>query len=59
MADTSAAVAKRITRYLADVEAAGNEDEVGDVRDRMAIITDTAMGDILAQPGLDLRDAIQ
>ena len=59
MADTSAEVSKRITRYLADVEGAGNEDDVGDVRDRMAIITDTAMGEILARPGLDLRHAIQ
>lgn len=57
-ADASAEVAARISRYLTDVAAADNEKDVGDIRDRLAIITDTAMGQILAQPGLNLREAI-
>lgn len=51
--------AARVLRYLADVEANGNEKDVGDVRDRLAIITDTAAGQVLAAGGITLEDAIR
>lgn len=59
MATVNAPVAERISRYLNDIEASKNSEDVGDVRDRLAVITDTAMGDILAQDGLNLKQAIQ
>ncbi|MDY6213511.1 MAG: type IV secretion system DNA-binding domain-containing protein [Schaalia hyovaginalis] len=55
----SAENAARVSRYLADVEANGNEKDVGDVRDRLAIITDTAAGRVLAAGGMTLDDAIR
>ncbi len=58
MADTGAEVSKMIARYVANFDDDSNPD-VGDVADRIAIITDTQLGKILATPGLILKEAIQ
>lgn len=51
---------QRIDRYLADVKASKSVADVGDVRDRLAVITETDAGRILDDPnGLDLRAAIE
>lgn len=51
---------QRIDRYLADVKASKSVADVGDVRDRLAVITETDAGRILDDPnGLDLRNAIE
>ena len=40
----SPSVAASLTRYLDDLDASKNEGDVGDVRDRVAVIVDTAAG---------------
>ena len=55
----SPAVAASLTRYLGDLEAAKNEGDVGDVRDRIAVIVDTAAGHILDAAGFQLEQAIR
>lgn len=55
----SPAVAASLTRYLADLDAAKNEGDVGDVRDRIAVIVDTAAGHILDAAGFQLEQAIR
>lgn len=55
----SPAVAASLTRYLADLDATGNEGDVGDVRDRVAVIVDTAAGRILDANGFTMEQAIR
>lgn len=55
----SPAVAASLTRYLADLDAAKNEGDVGDVRDRVAVIVDTAAGHILDANGFTMENAIR
>lgn len=55
----SPAVAASLTRYLADLDATGNEGDVGDVRDRVAVIVDTAAGRILDATGFTMEQAIR
>lgn len=55
----SPAVAASLTRYLGDLEAANNEGDVGDVRDRVAVIVDTAAGRALDATGFQLEQAIR
>ena len=55
----SPAVAASLTRYLADLDASKNEGDVGDVRDRIAVIVDTAAGHILDAAGFQLEQAIR
>ena len=52
-------VARSLTRYLADLDAAKNEGDVGDVRDRVAVIVDTAAGRALDATGFQLEQAIR
>ena len=54
----SPAVAASLRRYLADLDAAKNEGDVGDVRDRIAVIVDTAAGHILDANGFTMENAI-
>lgn len=55
----SPAVAASLTRYLDDLDASKNEGDVGDVRDRVAVIVDTAAGDILDANGFTMENAIR
>lgn len=55
----SPAVAASLTRYLAELDAAKNEGDVGDVRDRVAVIVDTAAGHILDATGFTMENAIR
>lgn len=55
----SPAVAASLTRYLGDLEAANNEGDVGDVRDRVAVIVDTAAGRALDASGFTMEQAIR
>lgn len=55
----SPSVAASLTRYLADVDASKNEGDVGDVRDRVAVIVDTSAGHILDATGFQLEQAIR
>ena len=55
----SPAVAASLTRYLDDLDASKNEGDVGDVRDRVAVIVDTAAGDILDANGFTMEQAIR
>lgn len=55
----SPAVAASLTRYLADLDAAKNEGDVGDVRDRVAVIVDTAAGRALDASGFTMESAIR
>lgn len=55
----SPAVAASLTRYLADLDASKNEGDVGDVRDRVAVIVDTAAGHILDASGFTMENAIR
>ena len=55
----SPAVAASLTRYLDDLDASKNEGDVGDVRDRVAVIVDTAAGDILDATGFTMEQAIR
>ena len=55
----SPAVAASLTRYLADLDAAKNEGDVGDVRDRVAVIVDTDAGRTLDATGFQLEHAIR
>lgn len=54
----SPAVAASLTRYLADLDASKNEGDVGDVRDRVAVIVDTAAGRALDASGFTMEQAI-
>lgn len=55
----SPSVAASLTRYLDDLDASKNEGDVGDVRDRVAVIVDTAAGDILDANGFTMEQAIR
>lgn len=55
----SPTVAASLTRYLGDLEAANNEGDVGDVRDRVAVIVDTAAGRALDATGFTMEQAIR
>ena len=55
----SPSVAASLTRYLTDLDAAKNEGDVGDVRDRVAVIVDTAAGHILDANGFTMENAIR
>lgn len=55
----SPSVAASLTRYLDDLDASKNEGDVGDVRDRVAVIVDTAAGDILDANGFTMESAIR
>lgn len=55
----SPSVAASLTRYLDDLDASKNEGDVGDVRDRVAVIVDTAAGDILDATGFTMESAIR
>lgn len=52
-------VARSLTRYLADLDASKTEGDVGDVRDRVAVIVDTAAGRALDATGFQLEQAIR
>ena len=51
--------AASLTRYRDDLDASKNEGDVGDVRDRVAVIVDTAAGDILDATGFTMESAIR
>ena len=55
----SPSVAASLTRYLADLDASKNEGDVGDVRDRVAVIVDTAAGRALDATGFQLEQAVR
>lgn len=55
----SPTVAASLTRYLGDLEAAKNEGDVGDVRDRVSVIVDTAAGRALDATGFTMEHAIR
>ena len=55
----SPSVAASLTQYLDDLDASKNEGDVGDVRDRVAVIVDTAAGDILDATGFTMESAIR
>lgn len=55
----SPSVAASLTQYLDDLDASKNEGDVGDVRDRVAVIIDTAAGDILDATGFTMESAIR
>lgn len=55
----SPTVAASLTRYLGDLEAAKNEGDVGDVRDRVSVIVDTAAGRALDATGFTMEQAIR
>ena len=55
----SPSVAASLTRYLADLDASKNEGDVGDVRDRVAVIVDTTAGRILDATGFQIEQAIR
>ena len=55
----SPAVAASLTRYLAELDAAKNEGDVGDVRDRVAVIVDTVAGRALDATGFTMEHAIR
>lgn len=55
----SPSVAASLTRYLGDLDASKNEGDVGDVRDRVAVIVDTAAGRALDATGFQLEQAIR
>lgn len=53
-------VAQSLMRYLDDIDASKNAAaDVGDIRDRMAVIADTAAGRVLDATGFRLEDAIR
>ena len=52
-------VAQSLMRYLDDIDASKSAADVGDVRDRMAVIADTAAGRVLDASGFRLEDAIR
>ncbi len=53
-------VAASLMRYLDDLDASkGAAADVGDVRDRMAVIADTGAGQVLNASGFRLEDAIR
>lgn len=52
--------AQSLMRYLDDIDASKNAAaDIGDVRDRMAVIADTAVGRVLDASGFHLEDAIR
>ena len=55
----SPAVAASLTRYLAELDASKNEGDVGDVRDRVAVIVDTVAGRALDATGFTTEHAIR
>ena len=55
----SPAVAASLRRYLTDLDATKNEGDVGDVRDRIAVIVDTVAGHILDANGFTMENAIR
>ena len=55
----SPSVATSLTRYLGDLDASKTEGDVGDVRDRVAVIVDTAAGRALDATGFQLEQAIR
>ena len=55
----SPSVAASLTQYLDDLDASKNEGDVGDVRDRVAVIVDTTAGDILDATGFTMESAIR
>lgn len=55
----SPSVAASLTRYLDDLDASKNEGDVGDVRDRVAVIVDAAAGRILDATGFTMEQAIR
>lgn len=52
-------VAASLMRYLDDIDASKSAADVGDVRDRMAVIADTGAGQVLDATGFRLEDAIR
>ena len=53
-------VAQSLMRYLDDIDASkGAAADVGDIRDRMAVIADTGAGQVLDAAGFRLEDAIR
>ena len=52
-------VAQSLMRYLDDIDASKSAADVGDVRDRMAVIADTGAGQVLDATGFRLEDAIR
>ena len=52
-------MAASLTRYLADLDASKNEGDVGDVRDRVAVIVDTAAGRALDANGFTMEQVIR
>lgn len=56
--DLTPPAAQRLHTYISDVEAADNAQDVGDVRDRMAVIMHTSAGEILSADGFSLEHAI-
>lgn len=55
----SPSVATSLTRYLGDLDASKTEGDVGDVRDRVAVIVDTAAGRALDATGFQLEQTIR
>ena len=55
----STSVAASLTRYLADLDASKNEGDVGDVRDRVAVIVDTDAGRVLDASGFTMEQVIR
>ena len=55
----SPSVATSLTRYLGDLGASKNEGDVGDVRDRVAVIVDTDAGRALDATGFELEQVIR
>ncbi len=52
-------IATLVNRYLNDVDAMGNQKDTGDIRDRLAVITETVAGHLLSGGGLLLENAIR
>lgn len=52
-------VAASLMRYLDDIDASKSAADVGDIRDRMAVIADTGAGQVLDATGFRLEDAIR
>lgn len=57
--DLTPHVAARLHTYLGDIDAADNAKDVGDVRDRLAVIMHTSAGDVLSVDGFTLEAAIR
>ncbi len=57
--DLTPHVAARLHTYLGDIDAEDNAKDVGDVRDRLAVIMHTSVGDVLSVDGFTLEAAIR